>query len=209
MTTAIEPLNQTIALPGCTLTPTALEFIAEPSDEDMAAIGMSLQRMEGCKAWWWGDFLLKQEERHGEHYTQQYAEIAGVEPQTLRRYKMVAKFFEPLRRRNDLSWNHHLEAMLANSTSVREGEQWLEKARTEKLAVPRLRAEIRKAKRDPQLDDNSKPPAESYCEVLAFNRWARTTLPKIESFSKARAQAIIDDLKEAIAFIDALRRQVG
>ena len=110
MSTTIEPLNQTIVLPGCTLTPTSLVFNGDPTDADMAAIGLTLQRMEGCTAWGWGDYLLKQEERHGEHYAKQYAVVAGLEPQTLRRYKMVAKFFEPWHRCNDLSWTHHLEA---------------------------------------------------------------------------------------------------
>jgi len=208
-TATLEPLNQTIALPGCRLTPTSLEFTGDPSDEDMAAIGLTLQRMEGCKAWWWGDFLVKQEERHGEHYTQQYAELAGLEQQSLRRYKMVAKFFKPLHRCNDLSWTHHLEAMLANTTSVKEGQQWLEKAQEEKLPVPKLRSAIRKAKRDPKLDDSTKPPSESYSEALAFNRWSRTMLPKVETFSKERAQAVLEDLKEAIAFLEAVRLKAG
>lgn len=208
-TTTLEPLNQTIALPGCTLTPTALQFNGDPSDEDLTAIGLSLQRIEGCKAWWWGDFLLKQEERHGEHYTQRYAEVTGLEPQSLRRYKMVAKFFEPLRRRNDLSWNHHLEAMLANSESKKESQKWLSKASDEKLPVPKLRAAIRYAKRDPKMDDHTKRPEETYSELLSFNRWTRKMLPKVESFSKERAEAILDDLQEAITFIKAVQERAG
>jgi hypothetical protein len=209
MTTSLEPLNQTIVLPGCTLTPTSLVFNGEPTDEDLTAIGMSLQRIEGCKAWWWGDFLLKQEERHGEHYSQRYAEVTGLEQQTLRRYKMVAKFFEPLRRRNDLSWNHHLEAMLANTNSVKEGQEWLAKAEEEKLPVSRLRAAIRKSKRDPKIDDTTKPPEETYSEVISFNRWSRGMLPKAESFSKERAAAILADLQEAVQLLDTLKKLAG
>lgn len=208
-TTALEPLNRTIALPGCELTPTALVFSGDPSDADMASIGLTLQRMEGCKAWWWGDFLLKQEERHGEHYTRQYAEITGLDPQSLRRYKMVASFFKPLHRCNDLSWTHHLEAMLSDSTSLKEGEQWLNKAREEKLPVPKLRAAIRKSKRDPKLDDHTKPPDESYSEVLAFNRWSRQMLPKVEKFSKERAEAILNDLQAGAQFIEALKERLA
>lgn len=206
MSTTIEPLNQTIALPGCTLSPTALVFNGEPTDEDLTSIGLSLQRIEGCKAWWWGDFLVKQEKRHGEHYTKQYAEITGLEPQTLRRYKMVAKYFDPLRRRNDLSWNHHLEAMLADSSSTRTGQKWIDKAADENLSVPRLRAAIRLSKRDPRLDDNTKPPEETYSEVLMFNRWCRKMLPKAGEFSQERATAILDDLREAVQLLDSLKR---
>ena len=208
-TATLEPLNQTISLPGCTLTPTSLELIGEPTDEDMAAIGLSLQRMEGCKAWWWGDFLIAQEKRRGEHYTRAYSELTGIDLQTLRRYKMVASFFKPLHRCNDLTWTHHLEAMLANTTSLEEGEKWLEKAREEKLPVPKLRAAIRWSKRNPALDDNSKPPEESYHEVLAFNRWSRKMLPKVGSFPKTRARAILDDLKEADAFMEAVKQRAG
>ena len=208
MTTTIEPLNQTIALPGCTLSPTALTFSGEPTDEDLAAIGMSLQRIEGCKAWWWGDFLVKQEERHGEHYTRKFAEITGLDPVSLRRYKMVAKFYKPLHRCNDLSWTHHLEAMLANTESEREGKKWIEKAKAENLTVPRLRAAIRYAKRDPRLDDHTKPPEETYSEVLMFNRWCRKMLPKTGGFSRERAAAILDDLREAVQLLDTLKRIV-
>lgn len=205
----LEPLNQTIALPGCTLTPTALVFSGEPTDADLASIGLSLQRIEGCKAWWWGDFLLKQEERRGEHYTQRYAEMTGLDPVTLRRYKMVASFFKPLHRCNDLSWTHHLEAMLANGQSTEEGIGWLEKAAEENLTVPKLRAAIRMAKRDPDLDDDSRPPEETYTEALAFNRWSRKMLPKVEAFPKERARAIVDDLQAAIAFIDAVQKRAS
>jgi len=208
-TETIEPLNQTISLPGCKLTSTSLQFTGELSDENMACIGQTLQRMEGCKAWWWGDFLTKQELRHGEHYTQKYAELAGLEPQSLRRYKMVANFFTPLHRSNVLSWTHHLEAMLADSSSVEEGKKWLRKAEEENLTVPKLRAAIRKSKRDPHLDDGSNAPIESYSEVLAFNRWSRSMTRKVDTLTKQRAQAILMDLREAVALIETLRRKAS
>jgi hypothetical protein len=71
------------------------------------------------------------------------------------------------------------------------------------------RSAIRHAKRDPSLDDHSKPPEETYSEALAFNRWARKMLPKVESFSKELATAILDDLREAVEFIEAVKQQAG
>jgi hypothetical protein len=99
--------------------------------------------------------------------------------------------------------------MLADSSSVEEGKKWLRKAEEENLTVPKLRAAIRKSKRDPHLDDDSNAPIESYSEVLAFNRWSRSMTRKVDTLTKQRAQAILMDLREAVALIETLRRKAS
>lgn len=210
MKDALEPLNQTIALPGCTLTPTSLQFDGEPTDEQLTQVGLSLQRMETCRLWWWGDFLLALENRKGEHYTEQYADMAKLSRGMLKHCKMVSRFFKPCNRLHDLSWTHHHEAMLAVGTAgaLEDANDWLELAQEKELKVSQLRKEIRLSKRDPQViadaESDPGPPPERYVDVPAFARWCRQMHTKVADFPPRRALAILNDLRFALVFIDAL-----
>jgi hypothetical protein len=118
---------------------TSLELPSSLSFEDWERTGETLGKIDkGCR-WWIGDWLNFGERRYGETYAQAM-EATGLEYNTLSTYAWVCREVESSRRREHLSFSHHLEVA---GLDPPEQRVLLEEAEREGWSVHRLRREIK------------------------------------------------------------------
>ena len=101
--------------------------------------GSQISKLADLSSWCLGDWLA-----YGEHqYTSRYrraVEIVGLNYQTLRNYAWVARRFELSRRRDNLSFQHHMEVA---KLPPAEQDQWLDMATKHGWTTSQLRRQIR------------------------------------------------------------------
>jgi hypothetical protein len=90
------------------LTATHAEFHPLLPFEAWREMGRKMDRHANAVSWWLGDWLAFGRFKYGSRYKEAMA-ATGLEYQTLRNYSAVARRFEPSRRRDDLSFQHHAE----------------------------------------------------------------------------------------------------
>jgi hypothetical protein len=76
-------------------------------DEWLCA-GRQISRISNASSWWLGDWLLYGEHSYGKRY-KAALELTSLDYKTLRNYAWVARRFELSRRRDSLSFQHHME----------------------------------------------------------------------------------------------------
>jgi hypothetical protein len=105
-------------------------------------LGPRVALIANCSAWWLGDWLLYGEQAYGARYQQAIADTS-LSYQTLRNYAWVARTFPVSRRRDTLSFGHHVEA-----AALPEDEQdtWLARAEQLTWSCNKLRRALRAAK---------------------------------------------------------------
>jgi hypothetical protein len=98
-------------------------------------LGSQVALIANCSAWWLGDWLVYGEQAYGARYEQAIADTS-LSYQTLRNYAWVARAFPVSRRRDKLSFGHHVEV-----AALPEGEQdeWLGRAEELKWSCSKLR----------------------------------------------------------------------
>ena len=131
---------------------------AAPNDLDLTEWlkqGHRIGMMGRSAGWWIGDWLRFGNAKYGEKYTQA-KKITGYDVQTLMNMVWVASQIDVSRRREDLSWSHHMEVVAEDLPTQ---ERLLDKAAAERLSVRNLRALIRLERNaDPDRDGVSQPP---------------------------------------------------
>ncbi len=93
--------------------------------------------------WWIGDWIRFGTKQWGEKYAEA-ARLTGYDRGSLRNLAWVASQFDPSRRRDKLTWTHHLEVAPLKPD---EQDQWLDRAIKEKLSAADLRIELRTLRR--------------------------------------------------------------
>lgn len=125
-------------LPG-RLTATGLDLEPGLSYERWVEVIRALTRMGNATAWAIADAVFYgQYEGYGMKYAQAL-ELTGLSYQTLRNYAMVAGRFDPSRRRDKLSLQHHLEVA---ALPEREQDAWLDRAEAGGWSRDQLREAI-------------------------------------------------------------------
>lgn len=109
------------------------------TQEEWIKAGDAITTAEGSVMWWIGDWLIYGGKRYGETYAEAEAKTRFAR-RTLRIAKHVADQFEMFRRRNNLSWSHHLEVA---SLPEAEQDEWLDVAEKEGLSQKDLRVKLR------------------------------------------------------------------
>ncbi|MEY5101109.1 MAG: hypothetical protein RJA36_3828 [Pseudomonadota bacterium] len=227
--TQLEVLDRDITIPGCVLTRTGLKL--DTIDEaTLLHVGAFLDQVDASRAWWHGDYLLafcefrlaaesknvrdeakadpKMRQRLFRRYTAERIDIAKVELDTLHEWRDVAGFYSLLRRRSNLSNNHHLEAMVASGGDAAVADEWLDKAEENKWTVPQLRAAIRQAKRAQQEPDEPMPEVTQQ-ELFACQRWARTVVKRVDDMPRGEAEQLLRELQPILALATALAARVA
>lgn len=108
-------------------------------------VGSRIARISNASAWWLGDWVTYGEQSYGMRY-RAALKTTALDYQTLRNYAWVARAFEPFRRREGVSFQHHAEV-----AALPEADQdlWLERAArlqwSRNELRRRLRAEFRTA----------------------------------------------------------------
>jgi hypothetical protein len=93
--------------------------------------------------WWIGDWIRFGTMQWGEKYAEA-ARLTGYDRGTLRNLAWVASQFSLSRRRDKLTWTHHLEVAPLKPD---EQDHWLDRAIEDKLSAADLRSELRTRRR--------------------------------------------------------------
>ena len=120
---------------------TAMRFDPLLPFEAWTALGARIALHSNASAWWLGDWLVYGREKYGRRYKHAIA-ATGLDYQTLRNYAVVARRFEPSRRRDDLTFQHHAEL-----TALTDDDQdhWLQQAAVNRWSKQELRGHVRAA----------------------------------------------------------------
>lgn len=124
----------------CTLSSTNLTFKRDVSKEEWMDVFKALKQVEGCVQFWIGDCLAYRQQKWGMY--DDIAEETGYETKALRNIKYVADNVELSRRKDNLSFSHHVEVA---SLPPEKQELFLNMAVEDKLSVRDLREQIRRS----------------------------------------------------------------
>jgi hypothetical protein len=118
---------------------TALLFPADLPLDIWTKIGEQIYIVSDANAWWIGDWLNFGRDKYPDRY-RQAIEGTSLRYQTLRNYAWVAGRFEVSRRRDTLSFQHHVEV-----AALPEDQQdlWLQRAECAGWSRTELRLHIR------------------------------------------------------------------
>jgi hypothetical protein len=105
-------------------------------------LGCRVAVVANCSAWWLGDWLLYGEQTYGDRYKQAITDTS-LSYQTLRNYAWVAREFPMSRRRDTLSFGHHVEVA---ALPEHEQDMWLARAEQLNWSCNRLRRALQAAK---------------------------------------------------------------
>lgn len=118
---------------------TRLQIPQDLSLEAWCRLGGRILTVCDSSAWWIGDWLVFGQNQYGDRY-RRAMEKTKLDYQTLRNYAWVARKFEPSRRRDRLTFQHHMEVA---SLSQAEQDHWLDFAVRLNWSRNQLRKQIR------------------------------------------------------------------
>lgn len=102
-------------------------------------LGGQVNLAANCSAWWLGDWLVYGEQNYSDRYKQAIIDTS-LDYQTLRNYAWVAKKFPMSRRRDTLSFGHHVEVC---ALPADEQDAWLTQAEQLNWSRNQLRRGLR------------------------------------------------------------------
>jgi hypothetical protein len=105
--------------------------------------GRRLGEITRCNQWWIGDWLCYGVARWGEKYVGA-SRITAYDVSSLRNMAWVAARFTPSRRRDNLSWSHHVAVA---PLEPKAQDYWLDLCTSRRLSVADLRVELRTRRR--------------------------------------------------------------
>ncbi|MFI5821803.1 coumermycin A1 biosynthesis transcriptional regulator CouE [Streptomyces rishiriensis] len=118
---------------------TRLQIPQDLSLEAWCRLGGRILTVCDSSAWWIGDWLVFGQNQYGDRY-RRAMEKTKLDYQTLRNYAWVARKFEPSRRRDRLTFQHHMEVA---SLPQAEQDHWLDFAVRLNWSRNQLRKQIR------------------------------------------------------------------
>jgi hypothetical protein len=133
-------------------TASSMQLRGRLSYEAWVGVGHQIARVSNASAWWLGDWILYGEQEYGMRY-KAALDATQLDYQTLRNYAWVARRFEPSRRRQSVSPQHHAEV-----ARLPEPDQdlWLARAARLRWSRNELRRQLRAAGRaEANASDNS------------------------------------------------------
>lgn len=192
----LTEIQQNITLPSCTLHKCGLQIDQAATEEDLAAIGLTLNAIGQCGLWWWGDYLNGIERRKGEKFTEALAE-SSYAYSSLRNAKWVTGKIDLSMRIDKLSFNHHQEALSECDGDAQKAMEWLAAAAKGEWSISELRKRIRISKMG---YDNSNEKAEHsiYDEVKEMKRWFRSSLDNAQPALLTQLRTDLVEMVEAI-----------
>lgn len=138
-TASVKPVSSVVSI-GRDVKPTVTwKPKRDLARHEWLVVGKRLGGISRCNQWWLGDWVRYGTEKWGEKYTQA-AKITGYDPRSLANMASIAGAFDSSRRRDDLTWSHHVAVAALPEV---EQETWLDRAAAENLSVADLRTELR------------------------------------------------------------------
>ncbi|MFF2331555.1 MULTISPECIES: LmbU family transcriptional regulator [unclassified Streptomyces] len=164
---------------------TGLTLPADLPLDSWRHLGEHISQISNASAWWLGDWLVFGHDKYPDRYKRAMVDTS-LDYGTLRNYAWIARRFEPARRREALSFQHHVEVA---ALPEKEQEHWLDFAEKFSWSRNELRKQLRASYADdqPALDENPE-----------INLRLRVAKDQIERWEKA-AQRVGTDLVDWIA----------
>lgn len=142
--------DQNVSLPaiadmpfGVEVTGTALALPRNTSPDTWREVGISIARVGSASKWWLGDWWRSGEHIYGERKALVESEDwDGPKYETCKNAGVVAAAFERSRRRDLLTFNHHVEV---TPLPVEWQDQLLDEAEGERLSIAKLRQRVKQA----------------------------------------------------------------
>ncbi len=135
--------------------PAGVDYLLRKLKENRRALGLNIRNRRYRETQWaWGDWLL-QGEAGGvkpKQLQEEAVEISGYEWGTLKNFKSIAAKFQESRRRDGLTWSHHVTVSRLHDEMQ---DKILDRAIERKLSVKDLANVV---KYDPYLKDSPPPP---------------------------------------------------
>lgn len=208
---ALVTKDAAIELPGCKLTATGVEFDANVTKENLNELGIALQKVEGCRGWWWGDWVNKMRELNG-NIAAEFVEESGLRLSTLWSYSEVANFYPTRTRIRVLTMKHHRLARFIAGGELSIALEWLQKAVDNNWTTAQMNRAIRDAKaieQDPSCIYQDKSLVNKMKYAISANRWARAAIKEAEAWPSERVEAVFDELCDVAELIDLLRERIA
>jgi hypothetical protein len=133
---------------------TSLQLPRDLPIDSWQSIGDTILSVTDSSAWWIGDWLVFGQSIYGDRYKRAMAETS-LDYQTLRNYAWVARRFTPSRRRENLTFQHHVEVA---ALDAEEQDHWLDLAANFRWSRNELRRQIRNSAAS---DNGDRRPRES------------------------------------------------
>ena len=130
-----------LALPvssGALATKTSLKLSEQTTIEQWAETGNMLYQAGQKMSWWLADWAAFGERKYGQ--LKEFCELNGINYSTISNAATTAKSVESSRRRELLSFSHHVEV---SALKPKDQSRFLKMAEAEKLSVSELRKRIR------------------------------------------------------------------
>ena len=124
-----------IKAPKCKLTRTSLEMAEDATEADYQQTIQALAQCNEALQWWVGDWLVQAGKKYAETY-EGWVKGLGWSYGTLRNLKNISANVEMSRRRDNLTFNHHVEVA---ALPTHEQEHWLAWAATPDYLPPHAR----------------------------------------------------------------------
>jgi hypothetical protein len=130
------------ALSKCELSRIHLGIDPSCTFDEAMAIFKTVAALGASNPWHIGDAMCQIEQRWGEKYAQAVDahDKTGIPVETIRANQWVAGKVEFVRRRTNLSWNHHKEVA---ALEPKQQEKWLELAEKHEMSQRRLRHSVK------------------------------------------------------------------
>jgi hypothetical protein len=189
----------------------ALALIDEALPDDLTRdgwreIGQALLRIERRIGWAVGEWWRYGERRYGVRLDMLRELELEESYGTIRNCARVCAAFEPSRRRDNLSFSHHVEVANIAKADPATADKLLDKAQTERLTIRELRAEVRQARRETTLGRMRGPPpsAPSFDDGRRFEVWGHPTEHRVcvaihPNEAGLRLAPIVEELGERAA----------
>jgi hypothetical protein len=124
--------------------------------DDWRELGERIHVISNSSAWWIGDWLVFGESKYPNRYKEALLGTA-LDYQTLKNYAWIARKFTWPRRRDQLSFQHHVEVA---ALPEEEQDLWLERAEVSRWSKSELRKQLRASHNAAELDGQDKSPGE-------------------------------------------------
>jgi hypothetical protein len=151
---------------GCTeATSTGLVFKDGLTYDEWESVGFDLAKVGKAVQWWIGDWVRHGERKYGETY-KAAIDATGVAYQTARNIASACEEFEMSRRRDNLTFKHHVEVQ---SLDKSEQDELLDQAEKEKWSCAKLRERVKELKgiaAPPEPNTPEQPVASSVTQEL-------------------------------------------
>lgn len=166
----IPALDPTAVLPAGPPAATERTRLRLPEDlalETWCRIGDQILAISDSSAWWIGDWLVFGQRKYHDRYQRAMKETL-LDYQTLRNYAWVARKFAPERRREDVTFQHHMEV-----ASLPEDQQdhWLNFAARLKWSKSELRRQIKASTAPDEPSGGTEVSLSLRLEETRIKRW--------------------------------------